>query len=266
MVAGRIKICAGEKHYGVNVLFELVLQTFLGVMAVYFSLILLGTRKPWKMVLGVILMAGGLAFTLNAGEFLMWLLGYVPAVGLVKSLLFALLPIIIAGSFIAWAGYVFLAYISRLSTVKILLDAFRSKSPSRADHLEAAKRNALKDQFFWLIASFVVTLIGLVISIQSWLHQDLFQSNSELMIVSLVWAYVVPPLVIHTWLRKPDEVRALKELKNFQSLPAGKISDYKELIAVMDEIKDEQLKCQLDEMIVDGLSKALIDSTGSKKK
>ncbi|MFH1393502.1 MAG: hypothetical protein ABII71_02230 [Candidatus Micrarchaeota archaeon] len=245
-------------------LFEMIVQTFLGILAVYFSLILLGTRKPWKMILGIVLMAGGLAFTLDAGEFLMWLLGYVPAMGVVKSFLASAFPIVVAGSFLAWLAYVFLAYISRLSTLRILWAAFTSKAPSRADHLEAAKNNALKDQFFWLVASFVVVLIGLIISIQIWTRIDTFYTNSSVLIIALVWAYVIPPLVIHTWLRKPDEINALKELKNFQGLPVNKISDYKELIAVMDEIKDERLKLRLDEIIVDGLSKALIDSSDSK--
>ncbi len=238
-------------------LFEMIVQTFLGVIAIYFSLKLLRSRRAWKLMLGILLMGAGVAFTLTTGEFLMWLLGYVPAVGLVKSVLIVAFPFLVAGSFLAWLAYVFFAFVSRLGTISVLLGAFKAKY-SKADHVAVAKNNALKDQMFWLVACLVVTIIGLIISIQSWFSMDTFSSNSGIMIIALVWAYAVPPLVIHSWLKKPEEIMALKQLAGLQGIKDEKISDYRELIAVMDEIKDEELKAHLDEIIVEGLTKALI--------
>lgn len=262
--AGESIISAGRVGpRGVNLLFEIILQTLLGLLAVYFSILLLRSGRYWKILLGILLMAAGIVFTLTAGEILMAVFGYLPGVGAVKAALIGVFPYVIAGSFMAWLAYVFLAFYCRLGILGVLWGAFSSKPPSRSDHLEVAKNNALRDQFFWLIASVIVVLTGFLISLQAWLHQDLFAANMDVMIIAIVWAYVVPPLVIHTWLKKPDEILALKGMRSFQNL-GGSISDYKELIAVMDDLHGEELKRQLDEMITEGLTRALLDQTVSE--
>jgi hypothetical protein len=236
-----------------------LVQAFLGVIGFYFAIRFLSSPKTWEKGLGIILMAAGIAFTLNAGEFIAYLLGGIPAVGTVKKVLFDLFPVIVIGSFIAWIGYMAYALYTRLDVLGILWDSFSKRTKTEDDLLEAAKDNALRDQFFWFVAVLTVSAIALVISTQLWFYQGVFSSRMEIMIIALVWAYVIPPLVIHTWLKKPHEITAIRHLRGFGTIKSNRINDYRELLAVMDEIKDENLKKKLDNIIVEGLSSALIN-------
>ena len=246
-------------------LFEIIVQTFLGVLAIYFSVLLLRSRKYWKMIIGIALMAAGIVFTFTTGEILMALMGYLPESGTIKQFLLPLFPYAVAAAFVAWLAYVALAYFHRLRTFGILWEAFRSKR-SRSDHLEAAKTNALRNQFVWLVISLGVTLMALLIISTAWSHQDILNKDMTVMIIGLVWVFVVPPLVIHTSLKKPDEILALKDMKSLANVKTEMMGDYRELIAVMDEIKDERLKRQLDGLIIDGLAVALIEHRASEEK
>lgn len=241
-------------------LFELLIQSFISALALGLAILLIASKKYWKMLLGIVLLAVGLFFAMNTGEFLMWFLGYVPEFGLVKATLAFFFPYVVGVSFIAWLAYVSIAYLSRLKVLPVLWNAYISKQPPRHDHFEAAKRNALRDQFLWLMVSFVVSITALAITVLIWTHMDLIYQNAEVMLVAIAWVFVFPPLVIHAGLKKPAAVLAIKELKDLHSIKSEKLSGYRELIAAMDEIKDEELKAQLDNLIIDGLAKNITEN------
>jgi len=261
--AGQKEIKIGWKDTiekrGEFLLFELIVQAFLGAVAIFFSIPLLRSGKYWKIALGIVLMAAGVLFTFSSGDILMSITGLISESLNVKQILAPFFPYVIGAAFVAWLCYVSIAFLSRLNMLGTLWAAFKSKPAKAEDYLETAKRNALRDQFFWLVFSFTSALVALVIISVAWLNQSLFQSSMELMVVAMVWVFVVPPMIIHTAMKKPREILALKEMKNLQSIKSEKISDYRELMAVMDEIKDEDLKKRLDEVIIDGLSEALTE-------
>ncbi len=239
-------------------LFEIIVQTFLGVLAIYLSILMLRSGQRWKMLIGIIFMAAGLVFTLTSGEILMELMGYVPQAGALKLFLAGMFPFAIGASVLAWLLYVIVAYFSRLETFGILWTAMNTKVESKSDHLTVAKNNALKDQFMWLIISLEITLIAIFLSGLIWMRQEMFETNMDVMVIALVWVFVVPPLVIHTTLKKPHEIKILKDMKSIKNVKTRKLADYRELIAVMDEITDENLRNQLDDLIVNGLTETLI--------
>lgn len=237
----------------------MLIEIFLGALAIFLSIPLLRSGKLWKAGLGLVLMASGVFFTFNSGDMLMMVVGFIPQSLDIKARFAPLYPFAIGAAFIAWLGYVIIALQSRLTVIGILLSAFTYRKTGSEDYLEVAKSNALRDQFFWLMVSVISALIALVILFVTWANQSLFQSSMELMITALVWVFVVPPLVIHTSLKKPHEILAIHGMKSLSSFKSDRVNDYRELIAVMDSVEDESLKGKLDEIIIDGLSDALCD-------
>ncbi len=240
-------------------LLEIFIEVFFGAIAIFLSIPLLRSGKLWKAGLGLVLMGSGVFFTFNGGNILMAFLGLIPQSLDIKARFAPFFPMAVGAAFIAWLGYVTISFFSRLGVIGILFSAFAYKQTGKEDYLESAKMNALRDQFFWLIMSFVTALIALVIISMAWVSPSLFMSNMELMVIALVWVFVVPPLFIHTSLKKSGEIVAIRGMKNLQALKGERVDDYRELIAVMDEVKDENLKGQLDRIIIDGLSEAIME-------
>jgi len=235
------------------------IEIFLGAIAIFLSIPLLRSGKLWKAGLGLVLMASGVFFTFNGGDMLMAIGGFIPHTLDIKARFAPLYQFAVGAAFIAWLGYVSIAFFSRLSVIGILFSAFTYRKTGSEDYLESAKSNALRDQFFWLLVSVISALVALVILFVSWTNQSMFQSSMDLMIIALIWVFVVPPLVIHTSLKKPHEILAISGMKSLSTIKSGRINDYRELIAVMDSVGDESLKGKLDEIIIDGLSYALCE-------
>lgn len=236
---------------------EIIIEALIGLALIYISIGLLFSGKGLKIGLGAIVMAAGLFLTLDTGQMLVGIMDGVPAAMPLKETIAPYFPLVIGASFIAWLSYVAWAFFIRIGVMGTLWGAFSGRNEAKGDYIQTARNNALADQFLWMVFSGAISAVALAIIFVSWVNQALFQSQVVMMVVAMVWVFVVPPLAIRTSLKSPKEIEALSRMSSLKSVKSERVKDYRELIAVMDEIRDETLRSKLDGLIIDGLTDAL---------